>query len=338
MSLKRFNNAAPTSGAACNVTAADIAFELTTQLDSQFYDVLYPDREWYNIVLEEQIYSDINPGATSYAYMSRNRHGAAAFIGHGPNNDIPMVGQSMGAVQVPIAYAAVGAEVTNEDARQYSFGVNGNLAQDLGGAMREACDNLMELSIIFGTPDLGFNGWINYPGLTVMTPEASSAVPASTKWEDKNSAEIVRDINSALNFLWQNSRTIFKPTTIFLPLKQFAQITNMPMVIGATSSSSGTGIAVNVIDYVVTNNVMYRVTGRELEIIPSRYLEGAGAGGSDRMVIMDRRKENQILPFPLPYQLSEPQPKPLAVAWYAENKFGSYHVRQQGSMAYVDGI
>lgn len=56
------------------------------------------------------------------------------------------------------------------------------------------------------------------------------------------------------------------------------------------------------------------------------------------MVIMDRRKENQILPFPLPYQLSEPQPKPLAVAWYAENKFGSYHVRQQGSMAYVDGI
>lgn len=39
MSLKRFNNAAPTSGAACNVTAADIAFELTTQLDSQFYDV-----------------------------------------------------------------------------------------------------------------------------------------------------------------------------------------------------------------------------------------------------------------------------------------------------------
>ena len=256
MSLKRFNNAAPTSGAACNVTAADIAFELTTQLDSQFYDVLYPDREWYNIVLEEQIYSDINPGATSYAYMSRNRHGAAAFIGHGPNNDIPMVGQSMGAVQVPIAYAAVGAEVTNEDARQYSFGVNGNLAQDLGGAMREACDNLMELSIIFGTPDLGFNGWINYPGLTVMTPEASSAVPASTKWEDKNGVEIVRDINSALNFLWQNSRTIFKPTTIFLPLKQFAQITNMPMVIGATSASSGTGIAVNVIDYVVTNNVM----------------------------------------------------------------------------------
>lgn len=73
-------------------------------------------------------------------------------------------------------------------------------------------------------------------------------------------------------------------------------------------------------------------------IHPSRYLTGAGTGGTDRMVVMDRSRNNQMLPFPLAYQLSEPQPKPLAVAWYAENKFGSYHVRQQGSMVYVDGI
>ncbi len=338
MTKQRLYNAGPTTGAAANVTAADIAFSISTQLDNEFYDILYPDREWYNVVTEEQIYSDVNPGATSYAYMSRNRHGAAAFIGHGPNNDIPMVGQSLGAVQVPIAYAAVGAEVTNEDARQYTFGVNGNLAQDLGQAMREACDNLMEVSILFGVPDLGFSGWINYPGITVMTPKASAGTPASTKWANKTPMEIVNDVNMALTAIWKNSRTIFKPTTIFLPLDQYALITSMPMVIGGTNSSSGTGIAVNVIDYLVKNNIMYRTTGKELEIIPSRYLGGAGAGGSDRMVIMDRRKENQIMPFPLPYQLSEPQPKPLAVAWYAENKFGSYHVRQQGSMAYVDGI
>lgn len=337
MKLK-FKNSNPTYGGQSNITAADIAFDLTTQIDSQFYDVLYPDREWYNIIKEEQIYSDINPGATSYAYMSRNRHGAAAFIGHGVNNDIPMVGQSMGAVQVPIAYAAVGAEVTNEDARQYSFGVNGNLAEDLGVAMREACDNLMEVSIIFGVPDLGFHGWINYPGIDIITPQPSEGTPSSTKWEDKTPTEIVNDINMALTAVWKKTRTIFKPTTIFMPLDQYALISSVPMVIGQTSSASGTGIAVNIIDYVAKNNIMYRVTGKELEIIPSRYLSGAGTAGSDRMVIMDRRKENQILPFPLPYQLSEPQPKPLAVAWYAENKFGSYHVRQQGSMAYVDGI
>lgn len=337
MKLK-YKNSMPTSGAACNVTAADIAIELTTQLDGEFYDILYPDREWYNIVTEEQIYSDINAGATNYAYMSRNRHGAAAFIGHGINNDIPMVGQSMGAVTVPIAYAAVGAEVTNEDARQYQFGVNGNLAQDLGGAMREACDNLMEVSIIFGVQDLGFYGWINYPGITVLMSEPSKENPSSTKWEDKSGIEIAAGINAALTYEWENSKTIFKPNAIFLPLKQYSLIANTPMVLGAGGGSNGVGLMLNILNYIKANNIMNEVSDRELEIYPSRYLSGAGVGGTDRMVIMDRRKENQILPFPLPYQLSEPQPKPLAVSWYAENKFGSYHVRQQGSMLYVDGI
>lgn len=336
--MRKINNSAPVQGAMRNVTAADIAFTLSTNLDAEFYDILYPEHEWYRIVEESQIYTNINPGATSYAYMSRNQHGAAAFISNGPNNDIPMVGQSLGAVQVPLAYAAVGALVTDEDARQFSFGVNGNLAQDLGNAMRKACDNLMETAIIFGNPEIDFSGWINYPGITVMIPEVSKGVPVSTGWSDKSPIEIVNDVNMALTAVWKNSRTIFKPTTIFLPLDQFAMISSLPMVIGGTSQTSGTGVAVNILDYLVTNNIMYRLTGKELEVIPSRYLNDAGAGGVSRMVVMDRRKENQILPFPLPYQLSEPQPKPLAVAWYAENKFGSYHVRQQGSMLYVDGI
>lgn len=338
MSKTRFRNADPTYGASANVTAADIAIELTTQLDSEFYDVLYPDREWYNIITPEQVYSDINAGATNYAYMSRNRHGAAAFIGNGPNNDIPMVGQSLGAVTVPIAYSAVGAEVTNEDARQYQFGVNGNLAQDLGQAMREACDNLIETSVIFGVPDLGFHGWINYPGISVLTPEASQSDPTSTKWSDKTGAEIARDINAALTYVWENSRTIFRPSTIFLPLNQYSLLANTPMVLGGGGGSNGVGLMLNILNYVRANNIINQLSGAELQILPSRYLSGAGVGGTDRMVIMDRRKENQIFPFPLPYTLSDPQPMPLAVRWFAENKFGSYHVRQQGSMVYVDGI
>mgnify|MGYP004641582819 CR=1 FL=1 len=336
--MQTIKNGRPTSGIQSNVTASDIAFELNTQIDSEFYDVLYPDKEWYKIVSEEQIYSNINPGASNYAYMSRSRHGAAAFIGHGVNNDIPMVGQSIGAVTVPIAYAAVGAEVTNEDARQYTFGMNGNLAQELGTAMREACDNLIENSVIFGVPDLGFHGWINYPGITVMTASQSAGTPASTKWQDKTGIEIAQDINSALTYAWENSKTIFKPSTIFLPLQQYSMLANTPMVLGNGGNAAGVGLMLNILNYVKANNIISEVAGKELEILPSRYLAGAGVGGTDRMVVMDRRKENQILPFPLPYQLSEPQPKPLAVAWFAENKFGSYHVRQQGSMLYVDGI
>ena len=133
-----------TYGSHENVTASDIAFSIHTAVDAAFYDVLYPEHEWYNVLSEDQIMRDINPGATQYAYISRDRQGAASFVGNGPNNNIPMVAQSAGAVNVPVAYAAVGAVITNEDAREYTFGFNGNLSQDLGETMRVACDNLTE--------------------------------------------------------------------------------------------------------------------------------------------------------------------------------------------------
>lgn len=322
----------PTYGVAQNVTATDVAHSIFSEVDSTFYDVDYPDREWPQIITPEQILSGINPGARAYDYIVRNRQGAAAFIGHGPQNDIPEVGQSIGAVSIPIAYAAVGATITNEDARQYAFGLNGNLAVDLGEAMREACENLIETSEIFGVPDLQFYGWIDYPGITVYLAAPSKSNPASTKWVDKTGEEWINDINTALTSVWENSRMIFKPTHIFLPLRQYSLLTQMPVTIG------NTGTPVTVAEFIRRNNVVYYQTGRELEIRPSRYLAGAGIGCTDRMVIMDRSPRNQIMPFPLGYTLSEPRPYNLAVRFFAEMKFGSYHIKQQGSMAYVDGI
>ena len=325
----RYGNG-PTYGSQGNVQAADIAFSIHTQVDASFYDVLYPDFEWYGILDEAQVMQDINAGATSYAYITRDKHGVAAFVGNGPNSDIPKVGQSAGSVQVPVAYAAVGAVITNEDARQYDFGFNGNLAQDLGESMRKAADNLTEASIIFGNKSIGFLPWINYPGITAITVGAGAS--GQTEWEGKTGLEIVRDVNATLNQIWVSSRTIFKPQTVFIPLTQFTLINELPVVIG------GTGTAVTAMEFLKKNNIMTQLTGRELDIRPSRYLMGAGAGGTDRMVVMDRSRENQCMPFPLPYLLSQPIPAPLAAELYAEMKIGSFHVRQQGSMMYADGI
>jgi hypothetical protein len=211
----RYGNG-PTYGSQGNVQAADIAFSIHTQVDSSFYDVEYPDYEWYGILDETQVMQDINAGATSYAYITRDKHGAAAFIGNGPNDNIPKVGQSAGAVQVPVAYAAVGAVITNEDARQYDFGFNGNLAQDLGEAMRKAADNLTETSVIFGNESIGFQPWINYPGVTAVMVGAGAGAGGDTEWSTKTGIEMVRDVNAVLNAMWVNSRTIMKPLTVFI--------------------------------------------------------------------------------------------------------------------------
>lgn len=319
-----------TYGSHNQITASDIAFSIHTAVDSAFYDALYPEHEWYNVLDPSQIKRDVNPGATTYAYISRDRQGAAAFVGNGPQNNIPMVAQSAGAVTVPVAYAAVGAVITNEDARQYQFGFNGNLSQDLGETMRVACDNLTEQSIFFGNMDMDFKPFLNYPGLTVTNAAAGAA--GTTTWKTKTALEIFNDINNALTKVWQDSRTLFKPTVILVPLAQYA-ILAQPAVIGTSA-----GMAQSILEYTKANATVAAVAGKPLEILPLRYLQGAGLAGTDRMIIMDRDQHNQCVPMPMEYTLSQPVPAPLAAEFYAEMKIGSFHVRQQGSMAYVDGI
>ena len=59
-----------TYGSHENVTASDIAFSIHTAVDTAFYDVLYPEHEWYNVLSEDQIMRDINPGAVSYTHLT----------------------------------------------------------------------------------------------------------------------------------------------------------------------------------------------------------------------------------------------------------------------------
>ena len=315
-----------------NVNALDLAFSIHTDVDAAFYDVEYPEHEWYKVVQDDQILSNINPGATTYGYIARDRHGAASFIGNGPNNNIPLVSQTAGANNVPIAYAAVGAVITNEDARQYQFGFNANLANDLGETMRVACDNLVEQTVFFGNADMNFLPLLNYPGISAaMLPEGASG---STEWSSKTPIEVFNDINNALVSVWKNSRTIFRPTTVLVDLDSYALL-SQPATIGNPNS---TAVLTSILEYTLQNATIRRLTNRPIEIIPLRYLTGAGTGGTNRMIVMDRSRKNQCLPFPMPFTLSQPVPDDLAAKLFTETKFGSYHVRQQGSIAYFDGL
>lgn len=315
-----------------NVSALDLAFSIHTDVDAAFYDVEYPEHEWYKVVQDDQVLSNINPGATSYGYIARDRHGAASFIGNGPNNNIPLVSQTAGANNVPIAYAAVGAVITNEDARQYQFGFNANLANDLGETMRVACDNLVEQTVFFGNSDMNFLPLLNYPGISAaMLPEGASG---STEWSSKTPIEVFNDINNALVAVWRNSRTIFKPTTVLVDLDSYALL-SQPATIGSPTSAA---MLTSILEYTLQNATIRRLTNRPLEIIPIRYLAGAGTAGTNRMIVMDRSRKNQCLPFPMPFTLSQPVPADLAAKLFTETKFGSYHVRQQGSIAYFDGL
>ena len=319
-----------TYGSQPNVTAQELAFSIYTDVDAAFFDVEHPEHDWYKVVTEDMVVSSINPGATSYAARIRDRQGTAAFVGKNENNNIPKVGQSIGAIEIPLAASAVGATLNNEDARQYQFGFNSNLAQDLGETMRQACDNLIEQTTFFGDPSVGFRGFLNYTGITVTN--AATGAGGNTEWSTKTAQECIKDVNDALTKVWTDSKGLFLPNVVFLPMAQYALLANMPFEL-----TSGVAFS-SALTYLKTNNLYSNRRGGELEIIPLRYLAGAGVANADRMVVQDRSKKNQGMPFPLPYTVQQPVPVPLGAEFYAEQKHGSYFIRQSLSTLYVDGI
>src|ERR1022692_2010843 len=109
----RFGNG-PTYGSQANVTAMEVAFSILTSVDAAFYDVIYPEHDYYKVVNANQIQRNISSGAINYAYISRDYQGAAAFSANITGDNIPLVGQSAGAVTVPLAVSMVGAKVSNE--------------------------------------------------------------------------------------------------------------------------------------------------------------------------------------------------------------------------------
>ena len=233
--------------------------------------------------------SDINAGATQYAFISRDRQGAAAFRGQAENNNIPMVSQTAGSSTVPLCASNVGAKIDNEDARQYQMGFNGNLAQDLGECMRFACDNLVERTVFFGDDAVGFKGFMNFPGVTTST--AVSGAAGDTVWSKKTAAEMVKDINDGLAAVWTNSRGVFLPNTVFLPLEQFNLLATTPYTLGASAA-----VFQSALDYVKKYNIYTNQRGKELEIIPIRYLKNANVSGDKgRMILQDRSKRLSLI-------------------------------------------
>jgi hypothetical protein len=308
------------TGGSAQVTATELITSVFDQVETGFYDALYPEILWRNVLPSESIKTDINPGAMNYVYRSRDIKGIGQFVNGDPNN-IPRVGQTVGQVTVPILDAAVGATLTDAEARRYQFGYQTALAQDYGEIMKKSAEYHIERTFFFGDANAGFVPFLDYPTVDKIPTAVWGTDP--DVW--------VKQINDAITAVWTNSKTVHLPDTVFIPPGKFSQLTSA-YVIGTGS----VGVAVSAMEYLKTNNIYTAQTGKELNIKALRYLENAGVAGVDRLIIMEWNPRNFVLPFPLAYQLAQPVPIPLGVDMFAEYIFGSFNVRFPMAMAYVD--
>jgi hypothetical protein len=289
--------------------------------DKAFFDVKYPDILWRDLIPAASIRTDINKGARSHAYQSRDVTGMGQFV-RGDTRNISMVGQSANLITVPMLNAAVGSKVTDFEANEYAFGFQADLTRDLGEVMRKAAEYHVERSIVFGDDLAGFEPYVDYTGITAVPLDA---------WDDNDVYGWVESLVSAMTNIITGTKTVHIPNVMEVPPTIMSKLL-MPMTVG----SAGPAIYTSGLDYLKRNNYYTATTGGELTVKPVRYLEGAGTAGADRIILKEDNPTNFLLPFPTVYELAQPVPVALGVEIYAVYKFGSFHVRYPGCMAYID--
>lgn len=131
-----------------------------------------------------------------------------------------------------------------------------------------AHDKTVDMNAYEGLEDQGTYGLVNNPNVITDT--------ASASWIGKDPVEIAWDVNYMLNETWAASEYDLTGMAnhILIPPKQYAYINQTPITTDAAKS---------ILTYLLENNIA-RNQGRDLFIGPSRWCEGAGAGGTDRMV------------------------------------------------------
>lgn len=150
-----------------------------------------------------------------------------------------------------------------------------SLDKMLSDGVRLVYDKHMDENVYRGLSDYGSYGLVNNPNITAASAATGSG--GTTDWASKTPAEILKDINDALNAVWAAAGYDLRamPNHILLPHEQFNYIATQP--VSSLSEKS-------ILTYLQENNVAAK-NNVELVIAGVPWCKSAGVGQSDRMVV-----------------------------------------------------
>jgi len=150
-----------------------------------------------------------------------------------------------------------------------------SLDKMLSDGVRLVYDKHMDENVYRGISDYGSFGLVNNPNIT--SSSAATGAGGNTTWASKTPAEILKDINDAINAVWEAAGYDLRamPNHIILPHEQFNYIATQP--VSALSEKS-------ILTYLQENNVAAK-NNVELVIAGVPWCKGAGTSGMDRMVV-----------------------------------------------------
>jgi len=147
--------------------------------------------------------------------------------------------------------------------------------------------------VYVGDASINVPGLVNSPSVTNVSNVPNGAT-SSPLWTAKTPDEILADVNAAIISAWGATGWAVMPNRILMPPLQFGYISTTKI------SSAGN---VSILRYLLENNVLKSSGKGELTILPAKWLQGAGVGGTlgtpgvDRMVVHTKEKKYARYPM-----------------------------------------
>ena len=246
--------------------------------------------------------------------------GAAAYVA-GKGFDIPNVGVNFAQGTSAFHLAGAGYELSLQEVNRAAR-MNVQLGDRKASAARLVSQKFVYDRVISGSTEKNTTGLINNGSV----PAANA--PTGT-WGTATPAQMLADVNTALNDVITNSKETALPNALLLPTTAFLTANN-------TQLSNVDG---SVLSFLKRNNSYTAITGQELDIRPSRELETAGASSTRRMVAYEKSPDN--MEFFLPGMFEFLPPFAISsMSWRVDGimNVGQVEVYRTKTMSYRDNI
>lgn len=286
-------------------------------IEPQVYRHQYPMIQYPQLIPVDTMASEWAGSIEHYVMDGSGQ--AVVMATHG--TDVPLVSMTKDQLQVAIIDIALGYGYTIQELGLAQL-LNENLTTDKAMYAREIVEKFLEEIFLTGYEPLGWKGLVNHDLPTVTNAPATFA--AST------AQAILELIQGALIDVYSDSLEVEMADTIALPTDQYALLASKPL---------GDDVNKTIDTFLRQNNVYTSQTGRPLMIRSCRRLAGAGAAGSDRMIVYRRDPTVLKAHLPMPYRFYPVREKG-AFAFEVPGlcRTGGFDLRRPDAVRYYDGV
>ena len=246
--------------------------------------------------------------------------GAAAYVA-GKGFDIPNASVNFALGQSAFHLAGIGYELSLQEVNRASQ-MNIPLSDRKASAARLLSQKFIYDRVIRGSTEKNATGLIN-----------NASVPAANaptgSWGTATPAQMLADVNAAINDVHTNSGETAVADSLLLPTTAFVTANNTQL--------SNTNMSV--LTFLKQNNSYTAITNQPLDIRPSRELETAGSGSTRRMVAYEKSPDNMEFFLPGMFEFLPPFAFS-SMAWRVDGimNVGQLEIYRPKTVSYRDNI